>query len=231
MPLPGRIVPGRLERLDTPLIPPDALREILVNALIHRDYSIAGGDMSLAIFDDRVEIWSAGRLPGGITPEVLTRKHSSIRRNPIIAEAFYRAGLIEKWGRGTNRVVAQCRQHGIAAPEFGEVGGSVAVTFKVMAGHTAQATAQVTEQVTAQVTEQVTEQVVALLESAHEPRSGAELQHALGLKHRPHFQTAYLGPLLRRGWLEMTIPDKPSSRLQRYRTTAAGLEALKQRRS
>ena len=187
MPLPGRIVPGRLERVDTPLIPPDALREILVNALIHRDYSIAGGDMSLAIFDDRVEIWSAGRLPGGITPEILTQKHNSIRRNPIIAEAFYRAGLIEKWGRGTNRVVAQCRQHGIAAPEFGEVGGSVAVTFKVTVGRTAHATPQVTEQ--------VTEQVRVVLLSA--------------------------------GWLAMTIPDKPNSRLQRYRTTPAGLEVLR----
>jgi predicted HTH transcriptional regulator len=69
-------------------------------------------------FDDRVEIWSAGRLPLGITPDDLSREHDSIQRNPIIAEVFYRAGLIEKWGRGTNRVIAQCREAGIAPPEF-----------------------------------------------------------------------------------------------------------------
>jgi ATP-dependent DNA helicase RecG len=77
-PLPGKIVPGKLQRVDTPLVPPDAMREILVNALIHRDYSIAGGAISLAIFDDRVEVWSAGTFPTGITPEKLSKSHQSV---------------------------------------------------------------------------------------------------------------------------------------------------------
>jgi ATP-dependent DNA helicase RecG len=118
LPLPGRIEPGRLERVDRPLIPPDALREILVNALIHRDYTIIGGAVALAIFDDRVEVWSAGRLPSGITLDDLSREHDSIQSNPLIADVFYRAGLIEKWGRGTNRVMVQCAEAGIASPEF-----------------------------------------------------------------------------------------------------------------
>jgi len=129
--------------VDRPLIPPDALREILVNGLTHRDYTIAGGAVSLAIFDDRIEVWSAGRLPAGITPDALTREHDSIPRNPIIAEVFYRAGLIEKWGRGTNRVLAQCREAGIAPPEFREVSGSVVVTFRVRVGQSPQVTPQV----------------------------------------------------------------------------------------
>jgi ATP-dependent DNA helicase RecG len=210
LPLPGRIEPGRLERVDRPLIPPDALREIVVNALIHRDYTIAGGAVSVAIFDDRVEVWSAGRLPVGITPDDLVREHDSIQRNPIIAEVFYRAGLIEKWGRGTNRVIAQCREAGIAPPEFQEVAGSTVVTFRVQVG----------------LTPQVTPQVVALLEAARHPHSREELQGVLGLKDRMHFQKAYLEPLLAAGWLQMTIPDRPRSRLQRYRTTTTGLAAL-----
>lgn len=135
-PLAGRIEPGRLQRVDRPLIPPDAMRELLVNAFIHRDYSIAGGAVSLAIFDDRVEIWSAGRYPKGITPESLTRPHLSVQRNPIIAEVFYRAGLIEKWGRGTNRVAEMCRAAGLSAPEFAEVTGAVVVTLRVNVGQT-----------------------------------------------------------------------------------------------
>jgi ATP-dependent DNA helicase RecG len=95
-PLPGRIEPGRLQRVDRPLIPPDAMREIVVNALIHRDYSIAGGAVSLAIFDDRVEVRSAGKFPNGLTPESLKHAHLSVQRNPIIAEVFHRTGLIEK---------------------------------------------------------------------------------------------------------------------------------------
>jgi hypothetical protein len=100
------------------------MREILVNALIQRDYSIAGGAVSLAIFDARVEVWSAGRFSPGITPESLTRVHPSVQRNPIIAEVFHRAGLIEKWGRGTNRVAEMCRAAGIAPPGFDEISGA-----------------------------------------------------------------------------------------------------------
>jgi ATP-dependent DNA helicase RecG len=218
LPLPGHIEPGRLERVDRPLIPPDALREILVNALIHRDYTIAGGAVSLAIFDDRVEVWSAGRLPFGITPDVLSREHDSIQRNPLIAEIFYRAGLIEKWGRGINRVIAQCREAGIAPPQFREVAGSVVVLFHVQVG--------LTPQVTPQITPQVTPQVIALLTAARQPCSREELQRVAGLKDRKHFQKAHLEPLIAAGWLEMTIPNKPRSRLQRYRTTTAGVAVL-----
>ena len=219
LPLPGRIEPGRLERVDNPLIPPDALREIIVNALIHRDYTIAGGAVSLATFDDRVEVWSAGRLPSGITTADLSREHDSIQRNPIIAEVFHRAGLIEKWGRGTNRVIIECKKAGAAPPEFREITGSVVVTFRVKVG--------LTTQVTTQVTMQVTTQVVAILKAARKPRSRSELQKAAGLKNREHFRKAYLEPLLAAGWLEMTVPEKPRSRHQRYRTTERGNAALR----
>ncbi len=218
-PLPGKIVPGKLQRVDTPLIPPDALREILVNALIHRDYSIAGGAISLAIFDDRVEVWSAGSYPTGITPDMLTRQHPSVLRNPVIADVFHRAGLIEQWGRGTNRVVDMCREARIAPPVFEEIGPCAVVTFRVRVGATAQ--------VTPQVAPQVTPQVRAVLEAAKQAASAETLQRAAGLKDRVHFLRSHLQPLLERGWLERTIPDKPRSRLQRYRTTVGGLAVLK----
>jgi ATP-dependent DNA helicase RecG len=83
-----------------------------------------------------------------------------------------------------------------------------------------------TPQVTPHVTPQVTPQVIAHLEATGDPHASEELQRVLGLKDRMHFQKVYLEPLLAAGWLEMTIPDKPRSRLQRYRTTAAGQETL-----
>ena len=98
---------------------------------IHRDYSIAGGAISLAIFDDRVEIWSAGTFPTGITPEKLSKSHQSVQRNPIIADVFYKTGLIEKWGRGTNRVIEMSLEAGIAPPKFEEITGAAVVTFKI----------------------------------------------------------------------------------------------------
>lgn len=75
LPVAGRIVPGVLERQDEPLFPLEALREALVNALCHRNYSHPGGSMSVAIYDDRLEIWNDGPLPFGLTPEDLKRDH------------------------------------------------------------------------------------------------------------------------------------------------------------
>jgi hypothetical protein len=80
-------------------------------------------------------------------------------------------------------------------------------------------------------TTQVTTQVAAILQAAQTQRSREELMAAAGLKNREHFRKSYLAPLIAAGWLEMTVPGKPQSRLQRYRATAAGLRALAEGRS
>jgi ATP-dependent DNA helicase RecG len=129
LPVAGKIQPGVLERIDIPLFPLDALREALVNALCHRDYSRTGGAVSIAVYDDRLEIWSDGTLPFGLTVEDLKRDHQSHPRNPIIAEAFFRRGLVERWGRGTQRIVELCVGAGHPEPEFMEQAGAVGVRF------------------------------------------------------------------------------------------------------
>ena len=223
-PLPGKIVPGKLQRVDTPLIPPDAMREILVNALIHRDYSIAGGAISLAIFDDRVEVWSAGTFPTGITPDMLTRQHLSVLRNPIVADIFHRAGLIEQWGRGTNRVIEMCRKAGIAQPVFQESGPFAVVTFPVRVGQTPQVGAQDEAQVGTK--SGLSQDQVEILRLCRRERTLIELMNAIGRRNRTKFRDSFIKPLLEKGFLVLTIPDKPQSRLQRYRTTAHGLAVL-----
>jgi ATP-dependent DNA helicase RecG len=208
-PLPGRIEPGKLQRVDRPLIPPDAMREILVNAFIHRDYTVAGGAVSLAIFDDRVEVWSAGRFPTGITPQSLSKPHPSIARNPIIADVFHRAGLIEKWGRGTNRVVDMCREAGIAAPAFSEVAGSAVVTFKVAVAARPETRPETRPEST------VDQRVLAALVDG--PLSKSEIAARLGMKGLTGQLHRTVARLLGRGAVEQTIPEKPTSRLQKYR--------------
>ena len=229
-PMPAKIVPGQLRRVEATLIPVDAMREIMVNALIHRDYSIAGGAISLAIFDDRVEVWSAGAFPTGITPEQLSKSHLSVQRNPIIADIFNRTGLIEKWGRGTNRVIAMCREAGIAPPKFEEITGAAVVTFKVNVLGADRKPTQVTAQVTAQVAAQVTSVTAQVAEFCREPQSSKAIMAVLCLKHWKTFQSNYLLPLIKAGILERTIPDKLQSRLQRYRTTPSGLALLRKGR-
>jgi ATP-dependent DNA helicase RecG len=87
---------------------------------------------------------------------------------------------------------------------------------------TEQVTAQVTDQVTDQVTGQVSEQVVQVVLVSQGEQSRAALMEAVGLSHRDHFRESYLVPALAAGYLEMTIPDKPTSSLQKYRLTLAG---------
>lgn len=129
LPVAGEIPADRLERVDTPLFPIAALREALVNALCHRDYGIAGGAISVAVFDDRLEIWSDGTLPFGLCPADLKREHPSRPRNPLIAGVFYRRGLVEQWGRGTQKIVELCVEAGHPEPDFIEQAGSFVVRF------------------------------------------------------------------------------------------------------
>jgi ATP-dependent DNA helicase RecG len=214
-PMPAKIVPDQMRRVERALIPPDAMREILVNALIHRDYSIAGGAVSLAIFDDRVEVWSAGRYPTGITAELLVRAHPSVQRNPLIAEVFHRTGLIEKWGRGTNRVAEMCRAVGIAAPEFTEIGGSALVTFRAEVGRTRSGAESRAESGAESGAESLAERIEAALPSG--PLSKSEIARALGMPSVTGALNRVIASLLAQGRIALTIPEKKASRLQRYR--------------
>ncbi len=129
LPVAGRIVPDLFQRQDDPLYPPEALREALANAFCHKSYGIGGGSVSIAIFDDRLEVSSTGRLPFGLTVDDLTRPHPSRPWNPLMAGVLYRRGLIEQWGRGTLRIAELIEQAGLAEPEFEERGGEVVVRF------------------------------------------------------------------------------------------------------
>jgi len=100
----------------------------VVNALIHRDYTYPA-DIQIRLEEDRLEVWSPGELPSPLTPEQLYQPHSSVLRNPLLAQAFYFAGVIERWGTGTTRIVRLCREQGLPEPEFANWQGGFRVTF------------------------------------------------------------------------------------------------------
>ena len=130
LPIAGRIAPDRFERIDDPLYPPPALREALANAICHRDYSIGGGSVAAAIYDDRLEVTSSGPLHFGLTPEALFQPHESLPWNPLIARVFYLRGIIEQWGRGTIKMRELTTSAGLPPPEIEDAGGCVTVCFR-----------------------------------------------------------------------------------------------------
>lgn len=129
LPVAGRVLPGLFERVDDPLYPPLALREALANAFCHRDYSIGGGSVAVAIYDDRLEVTSSGTLHFGLTPAALLEPHESLPWNPLIARVLYRCGVIESWGRGTLKIVRLAEDAGLPRPQIEDAGGCVTVRF------------------------------------------------------------------------------------------------------
>ncbi|MCB9882220.1 MAG: putative DNA binding domain-containing protein [Planctomycetes bacterium] len=222
LPLAARFPEREIFREDRQPVPSDALREVLLNAVMHRDYSNPSGYVAVAVFDDRIEVRSIGGLPRGVTAESLSGPHPSIPRNPLIAEAFHRTGAVEIWGRGTNRVIEACERHGIEPPVFEEQDGAVYVTFRAQIGPGAGARHQVGTK------SALGRHQVQVLRYADEPRSIADLLELCGRSDRTKFRNQVVRPLLDAGLLEMTIPDKPTSSKQEYCTTAAGKQRLQE---
>ncbi|MCP5052532.1 MAG: winged helix-turn-helix transcriptional regulator [bacterium] len=106
-----------ITRVERFLFPREALREALLNAIVHKDYG-SGIPIQIKVHENKIILWNQGELPENWTIERLKQKHPSNPYNPDIANAFFRAGLIESWGRGIEKIDTECRKHGIPAPEY-----------------------------------------------------------------------------------------------------------------
>ena len=220
----------RIEPLE---IPEDALREAISNAIIHKDYT--GVHIQMKVYNDRVELWDEGTLPAGWTIEDLLREHNSKPRNRNIAEIFYRAGFIESWGRGIDKIISGIEGSGLPRPKFEYDCGGIRVTFFrnicLQKGCTANKNGQLSSQgilseVSDQVCDQVSDQVGRVLNLCKNAATLAQIGKVLTMSSRIYIKRKYVNPLLESGLLEMTIPDKPTSSQQKYRTTAKGLQLL-----
>lgn len=109
-------------------IPKEAIREIIVNAVVHRDYD-SNASVQIDVFVDRVEIMNPGGLPDELTVEDLVKEHLSVPVNPFLARPFYLAGYINQLGYGTRNVVKWCRKAGLPDPKFDPVKNHFRVTI------------------------------------------------------------------------------------------------------
>ena len=116
-------------RVETFPVPKEAMREAVINAVIHRDYA-STSPIQIRVYDHRITLWNPGQLPPDWSVEQLTGEHSSRPHNPGIAYAFFRAGMIEAWGRGIRRIAHACETAGTPAPEWKiEPGGGLWLEF------------------------------------------------------------------------------------------------------
>ena len=210
-----------IQRIERYPVPDAALREAILNALVHRDYAV-GAPVQIRVYEDRLKIWNPAVLPDGWTVKNFLREHASTPFNPAIANVFFRSGEIETWGRGIQRIFAACKDAGTPRPGITFDGTGLALEFRYTPDYLKAVNAS--ESVTAPVTAPVGTYLakLLLLLGQQEPLGNEEVRLAFSLKSRRRLRETYLQPALAAGLVERTLPDKPNSRLQKYRLTAKG---------
>ena len=116
-----------LHRIEGSEYPYKAVREMLLNAIIHRTYTSTPIQMS--VYDDKLMVWNEGTLPENLIIEDLKHKHSSYPKNPILADTCFKGGLIEAWGRGTLKIIDECKKSGLPEPKIEIMSGGICVTL------------------------------------------------------------------------------------------------------
>jgi len=204
-------------------MPPEVIREAIVNAVAHRDYT-SNGSVQVMLFSDRLEVWNPGTLPPLLTLDKLRRPHGSVPGNPLLAEPLYLTKYIERMGTGTGDMIARCRKAGLPEPEFTLTDGFVVTirrrpeqAFEAVGGKT-----QAPSRHQAGTKLALSGNQVEILNQCSDACSIVELMQLVGRSDRTKFRNQVLNPLLEEGLLLMTIPDKPTSSLQKYRLTEKG---------
>jgi len=236
---------GEIYRKDRWEYPLEAIREALINAIIHRDYSILGSDIKVAIYDDMLEITSPGPLPDGLPLEELGTGRSEIR-NRVLAPIFKDLKLIEAWGSGIQKIRQDLKDYPGIDLVLQEAGYAFQVQF-VKRDLTKAESASAKDQVSTRQgpsrdqvgTKQglsrdqvgtnllLTSEHLTMLNNCKKPHSIAELIKIAGRSNRTKFRKSIISPLLSAGLLEMTDPSSPNSPKQKYRITKEGQEAIK----
>lgn len=205
-------------------IPQEVVAEAIVNAVCHRDYT-SNASVQVMLFKDRLEVWNPGSLPPTLTLDALRGPHPSVPANPLIAEPMYLAKYIERMGTGIRDMIERCRAAGLGEPEFRVEGGLWITTVRRKAA--VAITPEVTPEVAPEVTPEVTPEVLRMLGVVSGEMSRAEIMQAIGLSDEKHFREHYQQVAVSAGLIEMTRPESPRSRLQKYRLTERGRAALR----
>lgn len=230
--LSGVITNHSMEREEQLEVPYHALREALINALCHRYWERYNLTISIAIYDDRVEIASPGTFPPQITPENIKEPHESFPHNLKVAEALYRMTYLENWGSGAKRIMDACKEQGVEAPTWRSDGGFVTITFKrpiVTKSDTEQREATTkhrpsTDQAPTKYRPSTDQVQKMILSMGDDYMTMSEIMSNIGLKHRPSFRKNYFLPALAEGAIERLYPEQPNHPKQKYRLTESAKE-------
>ena len=204
----------------------------MLNAVAHRDYAHAA-PIQIRVYDHRIALWNPGSLPLDWTLDKLMGTHALATHNPAIANALFRAGMVEAWGRGIDNIVSACGSAGMVKPQWMLEPGGLLLEFVFNAvdhGTSGQGTPHETPPGDRRQPESEPESLVdrVLRQLVNEPMPKADLSKGLGQKAISGPLNKVVRLLLADGCIGYTIPEKPRSRFQMYRLTDKGQGAVLQ---
>lgn len=200
-----------VQRIEQFMFHKDAFREILLNAIVHKDYSSCN-PIQISVYEDKIYIWNDGEMPPNLdSTDKLFMKHSSKPYNPKLANVFFKSGMIEAWGRGFEKIREACALYDGPLPEYEINEAGIMVLCKACDRYLGllRNDGQHHDQVGHDV-------VMMILDFCKEAKSVPEIMENFGFESRTSFRRKYLNALVEEGRLKMTMPDKPKSKNQKY---------------
>jgi predicted HTH transcriptional regulator len=213
-------------------LPPDAVKEAIVNAVAHRDYT-SNGSVQVMLFRNRLEVWNPGQLPYGLTVSKLLEPHKSLPANPLIADPLFWTGYVDKVGTGTEDIVNLCKEKGLKEPEYHQEEDFRVVIWRrnpekgLSEGLSEGPSEGLSRDQVSTKLNQKWEKIEPMIRLLENTSSAADLRSVMGMNNATKFKNNYLNPLIELGVVEMTQPESPNSPTQRYRLTEAGKGLLK----
>ena len=217
---------SEIRRKDVWNIPLGILREVVINALVHADYSQRGAPTCIAFYDDRIEVENPGILLPGMTIDDMKQGISRIR-NHVIARVFRELNLIEQWGSGVRRIIKEAEALGLPELQIKEIGMRMRITVTlaepILTSAAKDGGAESQPEIDAGAESKAESgaesdmemRILVLLEK--EPLSKSEIAKRLGKGKPSGYLNSLIRNLIQAGKLDYTIPEKPNSRLQKYR--------------
>ncbi len=207
-----------LQRVEQYMFHKDAFREILLNAVVHKDYS-GCNPIQISVYEDKIYIWNDGEMPANLnSTEKLFAKHSSKPYNPKLANVFFKSGMIEAWGRSFEKIRESCNEYPGPLPEYDITEAGIMVLCKpcdkymeLLKGD-GQNHGQSDQENDYDVEQDITTRIMNFCKEA---KSANEIMKQFNLE-RSYFRRHYLDKMLKNGQLQRTEPDKPKSKKQKY---------------
>ena len=208
-----------IQRIEQFMFHQDAFREILLNAIVHKDYSSCN-PIQISVYEDKIYVWNDGEMPLGLdSTDKLFMKHSSKPYNPKLAGIFFKSGMIEAWGRGFDKIREACAKYDAPLPEYNISASGIMVLCKACDKYLDLMYDE--EDLHLGQSERNHDQnghdvVMMILDFCKEAKSIPEIMKQFGFDSRTSFRRKYLNTLVKEGRLKMTLPDKPKSKNQKY---------------